>query len=506
MTLFRTMINNVQDETSLQSFILQNIHHFHNLSNSGYDQLVEEKQDIREFIESKSTLLENADYNLSQTRAFISILFDLCEIFGFLATSRIENTLNKRELYIGKRREASKLFLLSIKHNSDYINRFSAICELISEAVEEEVADLSAVTTFANYYLKVVRDAHPEFVIALKSLIDNQKDNFEFLRHSLITDIYEVDIADIDQAELRINGLIESYKREFVYPHATGTSGLLLEEGTDYVEEMDRIDISFSGIREIASRKVSGRDTRLEGRGVLPIGTSEELFMYLYSYGNMHKAKLISAFENVPFDDILHSPIEIIDWGCGQAVASFLLKEYFDTNDIEPQIKSVTLIEPSKLTLERASLHIHKTYPATTTVRTVCKDFNSLIPYDIITRETIKIHLFSNILDLPEKFFSQNTLINLIKETQKGENYFICVSPYQTDYEADRVDAFKRHFEESAPTNFTCIYEATNTGKLSDPYWNCNNNYTNNRGYCTHINNGCDRKWTRIIRIFKVII
>ena len=54
MTLFRTMINTVQDEESLQQFILQNIHHFHNLSNSGYDQLAEEKNDIRQFIESKS--------------------------------------------------------------------------------------------------------------------------------------------------------------------------------------------------------------------------------------------------------------------------------------------------------------------------------------------------------------------------------------------------------------------------------------------------------------------
>ena len=121
--------------------------------------------------------------------------------------------------------------------------------------------------------------------------------------------------------------------------------------------------------------------------------------------------------------------------------------------------------------------------------------------------DTTKIHLFSNILDLNENFFSQKELISLIEETQKGENIFICVSPYQSDDEVDRVDAFKRHFEESRAVNFTRLYEVENSGKLCDPYWNCNNNYTGNMGvFCTHRNNGCDCKWTRFIRVFKVII
>lgn len=506
MTLFRTMINTVQDENLLQDFILKNIHHFHNLSHSGYDKLIEEKNDIREFIELKGFLLENIDYTLSQTRAFISILFDFCEVFGFIATSRIENTLNKRELYIGKRREAGKLFLLNIKENSDYINRFTQICEFIEEAVEEEATDLDAIATFANYYLKIVRDTNLHYITELKDLIHSRKDDFTFLKHPLIADICEVETQDEVNAEIDIIELIESYKKRFVYPRGTGFSTLLIENETDYARKINGIDISFNEIRNIASQQVKGKDTRLEGRGVMPLDTFDELFVYLYSYGRMHYAKLSSAFENIPFESI-SNPIEIIDWGCGQGLASFVLKEYMDANGIELDIMSATLIEPSELTLKRASLHTHKLYPAKTVVKTVCKDFNSLIPHDIQTAtKATKIHLFSNILDLSETFFSQSVLINLIEETQRGENYFICVSPYQSDYEADRVDAFKRHFEQSVSMIFTNIYEVENTGKLSDSYWSCNNNYIGQMNvYCTHTNNGCGRKWTRIIRAFKVI-
>lgn len=505
MTLFRTMINTVQDESSLQHFILQNIHHFHTLSHSGYEKLVEEKDDIRLFIESKAVLLENLDYTLSQTRAFISILFDFCEVFGFLATSRIENTLNKRELYIGKRREAAKLFLLNIKNNDNYINRFARICELIEEAVEEEATDLDAIVTFANYFLKITRDTNPRYINELKEHIDSHKNGLKFLQHPLIADICEVDIQDVDSAEIEIIKLIESYKSRFIYPRGTGFSILLVEEDTDYAKEIGTIDPSFDEIRNIASRQLNGKNTRLEGRGVLPLNTFDELCVYLYSYGKMHKAKLWSAFEKIPFKNI-SNPVEIIDWGCGQGLASFVLKEYLDENRIELDITSITLIEPSELTLKRASLHTQKIYPNTKIIKTVCKDFNSLIPQDVdTTTEVTKIHLFSNILDLNDSYFSQSTLIRLIEETQKGENYFICVSPYITDSDSDRVDAFKRHFEQFGPMSFTNIYEVENTGKLSDPYWNCNNNHMGRMNFnCNHKANGCGKKWTRIIRVFKV--
>lgn len=47
---------------------------------------------------------------------------------------------------------------------------------------------------------------------------------------------------------------------------------------------------------------------------------------------------------------------------------------------------------------------------------------NSMHDIQTLTEAT-KIHLFSNILDLSEAFFSQSTLINLIEETRRGEEF-----------------------------------------------------------------------------------
>lgn len=507
MTLFHTMTNTIQDEKTLQDFILQNIQHFHNISNASYSELIDERDDIRNFIETKSVLLEGINYKLSETKAFISILFDFCEMFGFLSTTRIENTLNKREIYVGKRREASKLFLLNLKHNTDYTDRFVTICDLINEAIEEEATDLRTVITFANYFLKVLRDAGPANIAELKRLITEYKDTYPFLNHPLISDIYKVDLVDIESVENKIITIVEDYQIRFVYPRGTGAIALLIESETDYADEIELIDISLDEIRDITVSKLAGKSTNLKGRGVLPLETSDELLIYMYRYGRMHKAKLISALENISFQDITN-PVEIIDWGCGQGIASLILKEYLRDNGIDLDIKSVTLIEPSELTLKRASLHAHNIYASTATIKTICKDFDSLIAYDVSSNvETTKIHLFSNILDLNENFFSHDNLIKLIEKTQKGDNYFICVSPYQSDDEVDRLDGFKRYFSQSVPTTFNNIFEAANTTSTSDPYWNCNNNYKGKRGvYCSHKPNGCNYQWSRFIRVFKVVL
>ena len=56
-------------------------------------------------------------------------------------------------------------------------------------------------------------------------------------------------------------------------------------------------------------------------RGIAQLSTHEQLCKYLWSYGKMHQAKLLDAFKKVP-EDWFSSPIEVIDWGCGQAMGT----------------------------------------------------------------------------------------------------------------------------------------------------------------------------------------
>ena len=192
------------------------------------------------------------------------------------------------------------------------------------------------------------------------------------------------------------------------------------------------------------------------------------------SFGNAHHAKMLSALNNISFDEI-NNDVDFFDWSCGQGLASIVAYEYMHDKSISLKIKNVTLIEPSIICLKRAALHV-KHFDNSCAIRTICKDMDSLLDIDIESKEeTTKIHFFSNILDVDD--FSITNLIELIENTQKGTNYFVCVSPYITDSKADRVDSFSRHFSQYETYNL--LLNESNGGRLEDEYWNCNNKYKN---------------------------
>ncbi|MDQ7046621.1 MAG: hypothetical protein Q9M39_03025 [Sulfurovum sp.] len=66
----------------------------------------------------------------------------------------------------------------------------------------------------------------------------------------------------------------------------------------------------------------------------------------------MHKAKLYSSFDTV-IHQLKSQTINIIDWGCGQAVATSLLIEYIKEHKLDINILNIILIEPSVLALSR---------------------------------------------------------------------------------------------------------------------------------------------------------
>jgi hypothetical protein len=107
---------------------------------------------------------------------------------------------------------------------------------------------------------------------------------------------------------------------------------------------------------------------------------------------------------------------------------------------------------------------------------TINKDLDSLTSTDFIQDfRNVKIHLFSNILDID--LFSLTQLVALIKATFKGENYFVCASPYVNHLKTSRLDGFVKSFSKNE--NFRSIKEINNRG----------NEWIND--------------WTRVIRIFK---
>ncbi|MBR4325879.1 MAG: leucine-rich repeat protein, partial [Bacteroidales bacterium] len=162
-------------------------------------------------------------------------------------------------------------------------------------------------------------------------------------------------------------------------------------------------------------------------RGVVQIDSEPQMLVYLYSFGNMHQAKLNKAFENIPEILFDHPEINIIDYGCGQAIGTMCYVDFIRQKGVSQKVKRVTLIEPSEICLKRAALHVSAFCPDAEIV-TVNKTFDDLDAADIVREEEIPtLHILSNVLDLD---FDLDRFAELISDNLKGYNQFVCVGPY----------------------------------------------------------------------------
>jgi len=514
MNLLEELLKGAINVQELSSFININIESFHRLYDQPFSTLSLHKESIKEFIDKKSTLLEQLDYSISQNRAFISLLFDFCELFGFISTVRIENTLRKKDLYLGKRREAAKLYLLNVKNNSDYLDRFDQICFNLQCAVDTEEDDKkTALITFINYYAKVVLDTSDFIIIPLRKKITSARavSQYVFILDPLIEEILSIDLSDIDKAYAAIQEVKYQYVNRSIAPvtdYRTKSDKLLIEKDTEYSDYLSGRKVNYEIIKRFANEKCRHITERLSGRGVSPLSSVNELYLYLRDYGNMHKAKILSAIKSIQFRNI-NEPVTIIDWGCGQGLASFFMLQYLSKSGVNLNINEIILIEPSEVAIKRAALHLtllDKNIP----LRTINCAFKDVEKELIITKTSdVKLHLFSNVLDIGEEYISHDDLFGLIEGTQKNQNIFICVSPYINDFKADRVDSFMRYYTKNITFN---MIKSKNSSKNSDDlYWLCNTRYMHGvkshgqHSDCGSCNDeGCNKKWTRVIRVFSV--
>ena len=239
------------------------------------------------------------------------------------------------------------------------------------------------------------------------------------------------------------------------------------ENNTDYSNELKNLtNITFDTIRQISVRYIMNLPEEEKkilweklNHGVDILEDEKLLMQYIYSYGKMHKEKLKYVFNEFIKKKLDKQNIEIIDYGCGQALATMWLLDAFNKNKHDVKINNITLIEPSKIALERGILHIKSIQDIP--VNPICEDLNKIINSDLKTNESIiKLHLFSNILDV--NCIDIDKLAQKIIDTQKGINYFVCVSPCNKG--ADKVDKFFEIFKKKF------AIDATNSWFYSNPH------------------------------------
>lgn len=483
MDIFDKLILATANKESLSAFIEDNTQKLYDfLLTQSFEDLSTSKSKIEDYILQNLKIIRLLDFSIENTKTFITLLLDVSERFSFfMSFQRLHKLLKRNNCEIGSRLEASSLYLTNVKSISDYQERILSVLEKLSDSYQnEEDTEDRVVGAVINYYAQVVHNFSNQNsvgVLEFKANLTSYNEKFHYLNNDTIQSVLSIDISDNVLAYSKIQKELDTFlKRTIKYsPFIEGT--LLIEQNTPYSLLLNEVNPDFVSIRQISVNQWQNINESSVfyslQRGVRVLTEEKQLYSYLYSYGKMHFKKMTTSFSYLP-NALFNDNIEIIDWGCGQGLATVSFLDYFNKNI--GTLKKITLIEPSELAIKRASLHVQK-LNSNIDILTINKDLDSLTSADFIQdSNNVKVHLFSNILDID--LFSITQLIDLIKTTFKGENYFVCVSPFVNNLKTSRLDGFVNSF--SSNTNFNSIKEINNrNGEWA----------------------GTD--WTRVIRIFK---
>ena len=246
-----------------------------------------------------------------------------------------------------------------------------------------------------------------------------------------------------------------------------------------YIDALNRIEnLSFDSIIELNKSLVPSQyrshPWQYPGlnHGTAVLTTEEQCSAYIAAYGDMHQSKIFEVLNKIKIDDFKNTDIQIIDWGCGQGLATVCLFDYLQKNGINIDfVQKVVLVEPSTTALKRADNHIKAYLQKENKTVFVEKYLDDVTEEDIQSNHPVTIHLFSNILDIPSIDLLQ--LANKIKKNLHGLHYFFCWGPL--NYGNSRIDSFWNYFNEADFVFFNAHskQEYDDEGKIKESY-----NYT----------------------------
>lgn len=198
-------------------------------------------------------------------------------------------------------------------------------------------------------------------------------------------------------------------------------------------------NISYDFVHKLPSELVDELFEQLN-RGVELLDSEPLLHMYFYCYGQMHTEKLTYAFKQLSLYIKSAEKIDIVDYGCGQGLATMCYHDFIKDCNLQQQVRSITLIEPSALALSRAELLCNRFFPEATIIA-IQKGFDELLEDEIrIDADCPTLHLFSNILDV--ETYDIAPLADKIKTSCQGDNEFVIVSPMQNVRRMSRIKEF----------------------------------------------------------------
>jgi len=171
-----------------------------------------------------------------------------------------------------------------------------------------------------------------------------------------------------------------------------------------------------------------------------------QLNAYLAAYVKMHKGKLERAF--ALYGEPLPRQINIIDWACGQGLATIFILDYIREKHIPCSINEVILIEPSTIALERAEWLIGLIDP-NISIKLINKMIDDVDASELrFNNQSPVFQMFSNILDIAG--IDLKHLSQIVYANGKTFNSIFCVSPYYYSGNT-RIQIFFNYFQRPLP-------------------------------------------------------
>lgn len=153
----------------------------------------------------------------------------------------------------------------------------------------------------------------------------------------------------------------------------------------------------------------------------------------------MHKEKIYSALRSYSNpQEVFNSSMTIIDWGCGQALATVCFLDFLKDVGIEPNIKKIILIDPSSEALERGNDYVYTYLRDYSIIEKVNKFIDDVTDNDIKSTSPLTVHFFSNVLDIES--INLKKLANLLSNNIQGKHLFFCVCP--SNRNSNRIQDF----------------------------------------------------------------
>jgi len=370
------------------------------------------------------------------------------------------------------RLKASIIYLNINDLTTQYHQNFHTILELILESENYNGYRNRTLASILNYYLTALnqftRISNSDLANTFKELFLKNRLKYEILNDILIVDILnKITVHNYTSVIGGINTQISASNSNKTTCLPDIDTSVRIEMST-YSEKLYGMNKpNFTKIKQVSFDYIKsiGNPQELHiklNQGVVIIDDERLLYKYIASYSSMHKEKLYSAFDSI-VGSLNNRTINIVDWGCGQALATLLFCEYIKEKNLQIKIDSIKLIEPSLLAINRGLLHL-KVLTQTDSINAINKDIDCLEKSDIeFSDKNTVVHLFSNILDV-EFFKLDSVFLEKISKNIQSDNYFICVSPNINAKRNGRLDLFYKYFDENFNTELISS-RATDIGK-----------------------------------------